>query len=75
MADILPEEILRGRQTSISESEQTANGGGCQSKRVQHLSETSDAGSTDSSNCDLFSEECEVLQEMFPESSLIEVHE
>lgn len=73
LADILPEEKLRGRQSSISESEQTANGGGCQPKRVQHLSETSDAGSTDSSNCDLFSEECEVLQEMFPESSLIEV--
>ncbi|XP_062536440.1 CUE domain-containing protein 2 [Armigeres subalbatus] len=73
LADILPEEKLRGRQSSISENEQTANGGGCQAKRVQHLSETSDAGSTDSSNCDLFAEECEVLQEMFPESSLIEV--
>lgn len=73
LADILPEEILRGRQSSISESEHTANGGCCQPKRVQHLSETSDAGSTDSSNCDLFSEECEVLQEMFSESSLIEV--
>lgn len=73
MADILPEEKLRGRQSSISENDQTANGGGCHPKRVQHLSETSDAGSTDSSNCDLFSDECEALQEMFPESSLIEV--
>lgn len=72
LADILPEEKLRGRQSSVSEAEPTANGGS-QPKRVQHLSETSDAGSTDSSNCDLFSEECEVLQEMFPESSLIEV--
>ncbi|XP_055615691.1 CUE domain-containing protein 2 isoform X2 [Toxorhynchites rutilus septentrionalis] len=72
LADILPEEKLRGRQSSISENESTANGSG-HTKRVQHLSETSDAGSTDSSNCDLFSEECEVLQEMFPESSLIEV--
>lgn len=72
LADILPEEKLRGRQTSILEPETTANGAG-HPKRVQHLSETSDAGSTDSSNCDLFSEECEVLQEMFPESSLIEV--
>lgn len=66
LADILPEEKLRGRQSSLSESDQAAP------KRVQHLSETSDAGSTDS-NCDLFAEECEVLQEMFPESSLIEV--
>ncbi|XP_055585802.1 CUE domain-containing protein 2 isoform X3 [Uranotaenia lowii] len=74
LADILPEEKLRGRQSSISEGEPAANGSACNpQKRVQHLSETSDAGSTDSSNCDLFSEECEVLQEMFPESSLIEV--
>lgn len=75
LADILPEEKLRGRQSSLSESDHAANGGGVP-KRVQHLSETSDAGSTDSSNCDLslqFAEECEVLQEMFPESSLIEV--
>ncbi|XP_058468051.1 CUE domain-containing protein 2 [Malaya genurostris] len=71
LADILPEEKLLGRQASISELE-SAYGGG-QPKRVQHLSETSDAGSTDSSNCDLFNEECEVLQEMFPESSIIEV--
>lgn len=75
LADILPEEKLRGRQSSLSESDHAANGGGGGNapKRVQHLSETSDAGSTDSSNCDLFAEECEVLQEMFPESSLIEV--
>ncbi|XP_053688185.1 CUE domain-containing protein 2-A [Sabethes cyaneus] len=72
LADILPEEKLRGRQTSLLELETAANGV-AHPKRVQHLSETSDAGSTDSSNCDLFSEECEVLQEMFPESSLIEV--
>lgn len=72
LADILPEEKLRGRQSSLTETEFTANGV-TQPKRVQHLSETSDAGSTDSSNCDLFGEECEVLQEMFPESSLIEV--
>lgn len=42
-------------------------------KRVQHLSETSDGGSTDSSNCDFVSEECDVLLEMFPESSFLEV--
>ncbi|XP_058838725.1 CUE domain-containing protein 2 isoform X2 [Topomyia yanbarensis] len=71
LADILPEEKLRGRQSSISEPEPAVGGG--QPKRVQHLSETSDAGSTDSSNGDLFSDECEVLQEMFPESSIIEV--
>uniref|UniRef100_A0A1B0CF35 CUE domain-containing protein n=1 Tax=Lutzomyia longipalpis TaxID=7200 RepID=A0A1B0CF35_LUTLO len=42
-------------------------------KRVQHLSETSDGGSTDSSSCDFFSEECDALQEMFPESTYLEV--
>lgn len=79
MAELIPEEKLRGRTVSISDSgpEQLSTSAGAHmtngTKRVQHLSETSDGGSTDSSNCDLFSIECEVLQEMFPESSFIEI--
>lgn len=69
LADMIPAQKLHGRRISASE-DQPASGG---SKRVQHISETSDGGSTDSSNCDLFSEECDILQEMFPESSYIEV--
>lgn len=42
-------------------------------KRVQLLSETSDCGSTDSSTCDFYSDECDILQEMFPDSSHLEV--
>lgn len=42
-------------------------------ERVQLLSETSDCGSTDSSTFDFFSDECDTLQEMFPESSPLEV--
>lgn len=69
MSDIIPEVKLLGRPPSISESEVAPT----QMKRIQHLSETSDGGSTDSSNCDFFSDECDVLQEMFPESSFLEV--
>lgn len=42
-------------------------------ERVQLLSETSDCGSTDSSTFDFFGEECDMLQEMFPDSSPLEV--
>lgn len=70
---MIPEEKLRGRQVSMSSTSSIevpeTNG---HVKRVQHLSETSD-GSTDSSNCDLFIEECDTLQEMFPESTFIEI--
>lgn len=69
MSDIIPEVKLLGRPPSISESSE-----GTQMKRIQHLSETSDGGgSTDSSNCDFFSDECDVLQEMFADSSFLEV--
>ena len=67
MSDIIPESKLRARPPSVSESVEAT------SKRTQHLSETSDGGSTDSSGCDFFSDECDVLQEMFPESSFLEV--
>jgi hypothetical protein len=73
--DLIPEEKLKGRQISVcstSSSTETCESNG-QAKRVKHLSETSDAGSTDSSICDLFNEECEALQEMYPESTYIEI--
>lgn len=77
ISELLPEVKLRGRPPSISEMApndvQNTAAPTTQIKRVQHLSETSDGGSTDSSNCDFFSEECDVLQEMFPESSFLEV--
>lgn len=71
MSDIIPEVKLLGRPPSISEC---SEGAPTQMKRIQHLSETSDGGgSTDSSNCDFFSDECDVLQEMFADSSFLEV--
>lgn len=66
LADILPETKLRARPAVPVAPEGSV-------KRVQHLSETSDGGSTDSSSCDFFSEECDALQEMFPESTYLEV--
>lgn len=68
MSDIIPESKLRARPPSVSEDANSTN-----SKRTQHLSETSDGGSTDSSGCDFFSDECDVLQEMFADSSFLEV--
>lgn len=72
---MIPEEKLKGRQVSVcstSSSSEICESNG-RVKRIQHLSETSDAGSTDSSNCDVYTEECDALQEMFPESTYIEV--
>lgn len=70
LSDIIPESKLRARPPSISDGVETSSNN---AKRTQHLSETSDCGSTDSSGCDFFSDECDVLQEMFPESSFLEV--
>ncbi|KAJ6637306.1 CUE domain-containing protein 2 [Pseudolycoriella hygida] len=70
LSDIIPESKLRARPPSISDGVETSSNN---AKRTQHLSETSDCGSTDSSGCDFFSDECDVLQEMFPESSFMEV--
>lgn len=42
-------------------------------ERTQLLSETSDCGSTDSSTFDFFSEECDILAEMFPDTTQLEV--
>ena len=68
------DKLIDKRTASISEDSAPNNQPAhAHPKRVQHLSETSDCGSTDSSNCDLYIDECDALQEMFPESSLIEV--
>jgi hypothetical protein len=77
LKELIPEEKLLGSTRTTSVSETSDNGIVPQQpplKRIQHLSETSDGGSTDSSsNCDVFGDECDVLQEMFPDSSFIEV--
>lgn len=77
LSDIIPESKLRARNVSISEKDEHAiNGsgaGGAGPKRAQHLSETSDGGSTDSSTCDYYLDEAEVLQEMFPDTAYVEV--
>ncbi|XP_044740522.1 CUE domain-containing protein 2 [Chrysoperla carnea] len=69
LPDILP--TIKPRSHTNSESsilqEPTNN------KRVHHISETSDGGSTDSSCYDFFSEEIDILQEMFPDVCSMEV--
>jgi hypothetical protein len=58
-------------QTSTSSNETHESNGHI--RRIQHLSETSDgSGSTDSAT-DLFLEECDRLQEMFPECTSMEI--
>jgi len=80
LSSIIPESKLRARNSSTSEKDElssnSSSSGGCGgNKRSQHLSETSDGGSTDSSSstCDYFLDETEVLQEMFPDSAIAEV--
>ncbi|XP_030369913.1 CUE domain-containing protein 2 [Scaptodrosophila lebanonensis] len=76
LSDIIPESKLRARNSSISEKDElSSNSSSGGSKRAQHLSETSDGGSTDSSSstCDYFMDETEVLQEMFPDTAYVEV--
>lgn len=77
LTELIPEDKLCGRRISETADSEAATGEKQQqlsNKRTQHLSETgSDGGSTDSSSCDLFSEECDILQEMFPETCFIEV--
>ncbi|EDV44160.1 uncharacterized protein Dana_GF16167 [Drosophila ananassae] len=79
LSSIIPESKLRARNSSTSEKDElssnsssSGSGGG---KRSQHLSETSDGGSTDSSSstCDYFLDEAEVLQEMFPDTAYVEI--
>lgn len=63
----LPEILPLKKQKSQTNIEETDL-----PKRVHKLSEMSDSGSTDSSCCD-FTEEIDILQEMFPLVCLIEV--
>ncbi|XP_058119546.1 CUE domain-containing protein 2 [Anopheles ziemanni] len=69
LVDMIPEEKLRGRHSSESDREGVGND---VQKRTHHLSD-SDGGSNEGCNYDLFAEQCDVLQEMFPDSSFIEV--
>lgn len=62
---------MKGRQLTTSNTSNECLETNSHVKRIQHLSETSD-GSTDS-NCDLFLEDCDRLQEMFPESTSMEI--
>ncbi|KAJ8954645.1 hypothetical protein NQ314_007044 [Rhamnusium bicolor] len=62
----LPEIVPKSKPRSHNNSESDAP------KRIHKLSEMSDGGSTDSSCCD-FSDEMDVLQEMFPTVCTIEV--
>jgi CUE domain len=73
LTDLIPEEKLLARQpyNSVSSNDSSENNG--HNKRIQHLSETSDGSGSTDSNCDLFLEEYERLQEMFPESSSTEI--
>lgn len=71
LTEFIPAEKLCGRK--ISESDGVVSNEKLQKRREKNLSETSDGGSTDSSSCDLFSDECDILQEMFPDSAFIEV--
>ncbi|KAL5284898.1 CUEDC2 family protein [Megaselia abdita] len=69
LSDIIPESKLKRRDSSAQEKEEPVTRN---SRRSQHLSETSDPGSTDSSNYDYFME-CESLQEIFPNSCYLEI--
>ncbi|XP_049301181.1 CUE domain-containing protein 2 [Anopheles funestus] len=69
LVDMIPEEKLRGRHSSESDREAMGHDS---HKRTHRLSD-SDGGSTEGCNYDLFAEQCDILQEMFPDSSFIEV--
>lgn len=73
LTDLIPEEKLRGRQLTSSVSSTDSADTNGHNKRIQHLSETSDGSGSTDSNCDLFIEEYERLQEMFPESTSMEI--
>lgn len=73
MTDLIPEEKLLARQPYHSVSSNDSSDSNGHIKRIQHLSETSDGSGSTDSNCDLFLEEYERLQEMFPESTSTEI--
>ncbi|CRK99277.1 CLUMA_CG012673, isoform A [Clunio marinus] len=74
LTDMIPEEKLRGRQPNqASGPVNTLFENNVQIKRIQHLSETSDGSCSSDSNYDLFLEEYDRMQEMFPESTSTEI--
>lgn len=73
MTDLIPEEKLRGRQPNLSVSSNECSETNEHIKRIQHLSETSDGSGSTDSNYDLFLEEYDRLQEIFPESTSMEI--
>ena len=73
MTDFIPEEKLIGRPLNTSNASNESLETNSNIKRIQHLSETSDGSGSTDSNCDLFLEDCERLQEMFPESTSMEI--
>lgn len=73
MTDLIPEEKLKGRQLNTTNTSNECAEANSHVKRIQHLSETSDGSGSTDSNCDLFLEDCDRLQEMFPESTSMEI--
>lgn len=69
---MIPEEKLKGRQVTHSVSNDIPESNG-HIRRIQHLSETSDGSGSTDSNCDLFLEEYDRLQELCPESTSMEI--
>lgn len=73
---VAPVPVTAATQATPANGNGGGGGGGNNHKRTQHLSETSDGGSTDSSTsccADFYTDECDLLQEMFPDSSYLEV--
>lgn len=73
LTDMIPEEKLRGRQLNQPNASNDCLENNSNARRIQHLSETSDGSGSTDSNCDLFLEECDRLQEMCPESTPMEI--
>lgn len=69
MADYIPEEKLRPRQASNSSCNEDL--GNKNIRRMKHLSETSD--DSNDSGTDAWFEEQQILQEMYPESTSMEI--
>lgn len=69
---MIPEEKLKGRQVTQTAPAEIPETNG-HIRRIQHLSETSDGSGSTDSNCDLFLEEFDRLQEMCPESTSMEI--
>lgn len=70
---MIPEEKLRGRQLNSSNASNECLEDNSHVRRIQHISETSDGSGSTDSNCDLFLEEFDRLQEIFPESTSMEI--